>query len=134
MEWKDHRGREINRVVNLSIPDIQTFKDTAGYAHLLIAANPHLSISELLDWLKLQGDTQQRTRTFVMKRRWMYHPEFKPGARENRDGKDDRARALMAHPDYRKLSLRDMGKVLAEHGCKRSREWIRLNRVAGRDN
>ena len=129
MTWKDGRGRTVTREVNLSIPDIQKFVGHAGYIWLVIAANPNLSIADIVEWVANNDPKSMRSQTFIAKRRWMFHDKFKPGSRPNRDGQDDRARRIVA--EYPELSLRDLGKVLVSRGIKRGKDWIRLNRCTG---
>jgi hypothetical protein len=125
MTFGDGRGGKITREVNLSI-DIQKFVGQAGYPWLVIAANPHLSTGYLIEWLCSQDINAVRSETWIKKRRWMFHPKFRPGGKRNADGKDQRAILLMA--EYTDLSLRDLRKVLAENGINRGKDWIRLNR------
>jgi hypothetical protein len=62
----DSRGREKTRTVNTTI-DIRDFKDKAGFAYLVIAANPHLSVRQLVYLLKQHGII--RSREWVRKNR-----------------------------------------------------------------
>jgi hypothetical protein len=128
LSWDDgfERGVTISRTVNLSIPDIQKFKGRPGYVWLLIAANPHLSINDMIEWLFEVDPKSYRPHTWIAKRRWMFHEKFQPGARANQDGKDERARKIMA--DNKELSLRDMVRALADRGIRRGKDWVRVNR------
>src|SRR3974390_3211737 len=103
MRWIDFRGREVAREINQVI-DLPKMRGTPGYALLFIAANTHLSVSEILLFLETQG--VERGRSWVQRRRWLFQP---PGTvnsigRPNRDGKDERAREIIR--EYPTASLR----------------------------
>lgn len=126
MTWTDWRGREQTREVNWVI-DARTLKETPGYALLLIAANPHLSLRDLDRLLKTLG--VERSRNWLQKRRWLFQqPEAvnAPGVKSNADGRDDAALALMR--DNPTQSLRDLSRLLARHGIRRGKDWVRKNR------
>lgn len=126
LDWTDWRGREQSRPINF-VSDVRDFEGTAGQAHLIIAANRHLSISELRDLLDTFGI--ERPKSWIQRRRWMYQdPETEnpSGGRANVDGKDDRAIAIMR--DNARMSARQLVRLLAEHGISRSRDWVWRNR------
>jgi hypothetical protein len=127
MSWTDWRGREQIREVN-QIIDIRNFKDTMGYAWLLMAANPHLSATEIQRWLELIGPQHQRGESWVKKRRKLFVPVGKvfPHSPTNRDGKDERAFAIMRQLPT--ASLRYLVRVLKEYGITRGKDWVRANR------
>jgi len=121
--WTDPRGNEQTREVNLKL-DIRNFEGRAGYALLLIAANPHLSYDALLRYLETKG--VERTLSWLRRRRWMFHPDANSGAKANRDGKSVRAVAVMRENST--LSLRELVRVLKENGITRSKDWVRQHR------
>lgn len=117
------RGKIETKPVKQTL-DIRDFKGRAGYALLLIAANPHLSVTDILECLRLVG--VGRSRTWVSKRRWLFHDEAGQGAKADVDGNDARALKIMAANPT--LSLRDVSRLLSEAGIDRSREWVRRHR------
>lgn len=122
----DRHGREQTRTVNLTI-DIRDFKDRAGFAWLVMAANPHLSVREIQDVLAAVGEQHERPLGWISRRRWLFHGKGKRGAKSNADGLDGKAHLLMdANPQ---LSNRQMSWLLKKNGVNRSPEWVRLNRV-----
>ena len=123
LRWTDFRGREVRREVNETI-DIRKFEGMPGYALLVLAANPHLSRFELWMWLKRRG--VERSDSWIARRRWLFQEPKAPGAVRDADGKATEAYAIMqANPT---MSLHNLARLLAEHGIKRSREWVRKNR------
>lgn len=123
----DRYGRERTRTVNLTI-DIRDFKDRAGFAWLVMAANPHLSVREIQDVLETVGDEHRRPVGWISRRRWLFHGKGKPGMKRNRDCLDERARKIMA--DNPHSSCRQLAYKLREKGINRSPEWVRQNRTA----
>lgn len=122
------RGREQTRTVNLTI-DIRDFKDKAGFAYLVIAANPHLSLRDTQEVLAGVGEQHARPFGWIRRRRWMFHDtRTGVGQKPNADGKDEKARRIMAANPH--LSNRQLVYLLKQHGIIRSREWVRKNRVA----
>jgi hypothetical protein len=128
MFWTNARGKKETREFHTAIDNIEKFKGTAGYVHLLIAANLHLSVAELERLLTVCGTEQdQRSRSWIQRHRWMYSGVNRtPGAKPNADGKDERAIALMLENPT--LSLRALSKLLAKHGIRRGRDWVMRNR------
>lgn len=122
----DRYGREQTRTVNLTI-DIRDFKDKAGFAYLLMAANPHLSVRDTQDVLAAVGEQHERPVGWISRRRWLFHGKGKSGPKLNSDGKDEKARRIME--ENPRLSSRQMVYLLREKGIRRSREWVRKNRV-----
>jgi len=126
MTWRDWRGRKYSRAVNLTL-DIRALRGSPGFALLVVAANPHLSLDVIRRWLASQG--VGRSLSWIQRRRWLFRgPEVVEsiGPKRNADGMDDRARALMSQ--YATLSLARMSRLLSENGIRRSREWVRRNR------
>jgi hypothetical protein len=118
------RGKAETKAVKQTL-DIRDFKGRPGFALLLIAANPHLSVTDILECLRLHG--VGRSRTWVTRRRWLFHDEAGQGAKADADGKDARAlKIVAANPT---LSLRDVSRLLSEAGIDRSREWVRRHRT-----
>lgn len=124
----DRYGREQTRTVNLTI-DIRDFRDKAGFAYLVMAANPHLSVRDIQEVLAVVGEQHERPVGWISRRRWLFHGTGKTGMKRNADGKDGMACALMA--DNPRLSNRQTVYVLRNSGIRRSREWVRQNRVSG---
>ncbi len=127
LSWTNWRGKREERVINLTI-DIEDFLGKPGYALLVIAANPHLSFSKVVDYLRHKG--VGRTVNWVQRRRWLFHGE--PRLRTNEDGKDAKALAIMAANP--RLSLRDLSLTLKEHGIVRGKDWVRMNRPSLSDD
>jgi hypothetical protein len=127
LTWTDWRGRECVREVN-DVIRLQDFEDInpAGLALLLMAANTHLSVSDLYRLLDANGI--ERGEMWIRRRRWLFQPEgtVNSNSNGNADGKDERAREIMReHPTD---SLRFVVRVLKEHGIHRSKDWVRRHR------
>ena len=73
-------GGAKNKTVNVQtrIPDILAFRDTPGFAYLLLAANPGLPVSVLHTVLDAVGDHQEHSETWLYKRRVMFRPPGLP--------------------------------------------------------
>lgn len=126
MRWTYWQGNEVSREVNETI-DLRQFEGTAGYALLVLAANQHLSRFEIWMWLKRHG--VERSDSWIARRRWLFQKPTEtnaPGIKPDADGQGERARTIMGANST--LSLRDLVRLLAKHGIKRSREWVRRNR------
>lgn len=122
----DRHGREQVRTVNLTV-DIRDFKDKAGFAYLVMAANPHLSVRDIQEVLAAVGDQHERPYGWVVRHRWMFHDPRRAGPERDADGKDAHARSIMeANPH---MSSRQLVYLLKKHGINRSREWVRKHRV-----
>lgn len=121
----DRYGRKV-RTVNRTI-DIADFTDRAGFAWLLMAANPHLSVREIQDVLSHIGEQHERPAGWISRRRWMFHGKGKTGAKRNADGKDEQARKILA--DNPHVSCAKASYLLRKQGIRRSAEWVRQNRV-----
>jgi hypothetical protein len=127
LDKPDRYGREQTRTVNLII-DIRDFRDRAGLAWLVMAANPHLSVSDIQEVLFNVGEQHERPRGWISRRRWLFHGSQRPGTRRNADGHDEKARRIMEENPH--LSSRQMAHLLRKNGIPRSPEWVRKNRVA----
>jgi len=127
LNFVDGRGREQCRSIRYVV-DVRDFEDTPGQAHLVIAANRHLSVGDLVRLLRTFGI--ERSRSWVQRRRWMYQdPDTvnRSGGKPNADGKDERAIEIML--DNPRLSARQLVRLLAENGIKRGKDWVWLNRL-----
>jgi hypothetical protein len=71
MTWLDGRGRRQSREVRLTL-DVRRFEGMLGYPLLVMAANPHLSVADLLRWLERKG--YERGRGWAEKRRKLFRP------------------------------------------------------------
>ncbi len=124
----DRRGCKRIRTVNRII-DIADFKDKAGFAWLVMAANPQLSIRDIQEVLANVGEQHERPYGWLSRRRWLFHDAAgKTGPKRDVDGKDEKARQIMG--DNPHVSNRQMVFLLRKNGIRRSREWVRKNRVA----
>jgi hypothetical protein len=121
----DRYGRKRVRTVNRTI-DIADFKDRAGFAYLLMAANPQLSVRDTQEVLANIGEQHERPVGWISRRRWLFHGPGVSGRKPNADGLDDKARQIMA--ENPRLSSRQMVYLLRKQGIRRSREWVRQNR------
>ncbi len=131
ISWTDGHGTKVSREVNMTL-DIRDFEGLAGYPWLLLAANPQLSIPDIMRFLELKGneglEAAQRSASWFQRRRWMFSRTAVPGTRPNADGKDAQAFAIMReHP---KLPARRLSKLLKERGIQRGKDWVIKNRVA----
>jgi|ERR1700678_38844 len=126
LSWTDGRDKEVTRPLNYTL-DIREHVGEPGWALLAIAANRHLSVADLLRLLSTEG--VERSRSWISRRRWMFQPldtVNSPGQKPNRDGKDDRAIAIMR--DNTRKSVRQLVRLLKEANIGRSREWVRRHR------
>jgi len=118
-------GRSVTKKVNIRV-DVSGFSDCAGFAFLVMAANPHLSASEIQDVLQSFGDTQWRSETWIRTRRWMFKPADATPLQPSADGCDERARCIMR--DNPRLSSRRMVKLLGSNGIIRPVGWVYRSR------
>ena len=128
LTWTDWRGRKQVRPISHTVTDIRKFEGTAVYPYLFMAANPNLSYSDMVYWLKIVGC--ERSQNWLFRRRWMLGPDFAPksGTKVNADGQDERAIQIMHNPDNARISAARLVRVLGEHGIRRSRSWVWQNR------
>lgn len=124
--YANWNGKEQLRQVNTMI-DVGHYKGTPGHALLIIAANTHLAVSDIRRLLEAEGI--ERSRSWIQRRRWLFsNPDAvnAPGTKPNADGLDNRAVQIMR--DNRTLSIRQLSRLLKEHGIGRGRDWVMLNR------
>jgi hypothetical protein len=123
----DRYGRKRIRTVSRLI-DIADFTERPGFAWLLIAANPDLSVRDLQEVLLTVGVQHERPIGWLSRRRWMFHGMGKAGRKANADGMDDRARQIMA--ENPSLSSRQIVYLLREkYNIRRTKNWVMKNRV-----
>ncbi len=130
MSWTNRHGKVEEREIRHVI-DIRDFRSVPGYALLVVAANTHLSVADLLAFLRLEArdlPRVKRSRTWIQNRRWLFQQpgtdNYKP--QSDLDGKHDEACAIMAANP--KLSVWRLSWLLKEHGIQRSKEWCRHHR------
>lgn len=133
MHFTDGHGREVTREVKQTL-DVRDYLGLPGYPWLIMAANPHLSLFDLvlyLDDLSEKTPGVQRSRSWIQRRRWLFRlpteraqaPVYDP------DRQHDRAVRIMAeHPT---VSVRNLTKLLQERGITRGREFVRQHRCDG---
>ena len=94
-------GGAKNKTVSVQtrIPDILAYRDTPGFAYLLLAANPDVSVSTLCTVLEAVGPHQAHPETWMYKRREFFKVPVMP------DGVDSRAvrfvREHMGEPSWK---------------------------------
>ena len=128
--YNDQYGHPFVRTVNYAL-NAQDFKDTPGYAWLLIAANPHLSANDLQDFLTDAGMQHKRSVSWIRRHRWLFSDPSKAQARGpklNTDGLDNRALKVIA--ENPRMSSRQLAGFLRKNGVPRSAEWVRRNRLS----
>lgn len=123
----DRYGRKRVRTVNRII-DIADFRDKPGFAYLLMAANPNLTVRDIQAVLSNVGEQHERPAGWISRRRWLFHGTGESGRKPNADGLDEKARQIMAeHP---KLSSRQTVYLLRKHRIRRDKNWVLKNRVS----
>jgi hypothetical protein len=77
-------GGAKNKTVRIQtrIPDILAFRDTPGFAYLLLAANPDISVPVLRSVLEEVGPHQDHPKTWMYKRRELFNVPAMPDADE----------------------------------------------------
>jgi hypothetical protein len=85
VDVKDGRGLggAKNKTVSVRthISDILAFRETPGFAYLLMAANPDVSVSTLQSVLEAMGPRQSHPQTWMYKRRELFKvPSMPKGA------------------------------------------------------
>jgi hypothetical protein len=123
----DRYGRKQIRTVNLTL-DIRDFKDHAGFAYLLMAANPDLSVRDIQEVLSNVGKQHERPAGWISRRRWLFHGTGTSGRKPNADGQDERARQIMA--ENPRLSSRQTVYLLRKYRIRRDKNWVIKNRVS----
>lgn len=118
-------GKKIRYRLDIKAED---FKGRAGMPWLIMAANLHLSINELLEVMEAYG--YYRTRSWVSRRRWIFFDANyvrNAGGVRNADGQEGRACQIMdKHPH---VSARELARILRKNGIRRGKDWVLKNRV-----
>lgn len=127
LDEPDRYGREQVRTVNLII-DIREFRDKAGFAWLVMAANPHLSVRDIQEVLANVDEQHERPVGWISRRFWLFRGKQNSGAKQNADGLDEQARRIMS--ENPSMSNRQLAALLRKNGIRRSPEWVRKNKVA----
>lgn len=108
--------------------DARDFTGRAGMPWLIMAANIHLSVNDLLDVMAHYG--YERTRSWVSRRRWIFFDANyvrQSGGVADADGQQSRAYRIMdQHPS---VSAREMVRILGKAGIKRGKDWVLKHRV-----
>ena len=117
-------GKKIRYRLDINAGD---FKGRAGMPWLIMAANVHLSITELLEVMAVYG--YERTRSWVSRRRWIFFDADyvrNVGRVRNADGQEARAQRIMEqHPH---VSARELARILRENGIQRGKDWVLKHR------
>ena len=120
-------GKKIKYRVDI---DAREFKGRAILPWLIMAANPHLSLNQLLDVMAHYGCEYERTRSWIGRRRWMTVDRGyvrQCGAAADADGQQARAYRIMdQHPH---VSARELVRILGKAGIKRGKTWVLKHRV-----
>jgi hypothetical protein len=129
IEWQEVDSAALGKKIKYRTDiDAREFKGRAGMPWLIMAANVHLSITELLEVMAAYG--YERTRSWVSRRRWIFvdaNYVRSCGVARNADGQEDRAYRMMAkHPH---VSARELARILRQNGIKRGKDWVLKNRV-----
>lgn len=122
-------GGAKNKTVSVQtrIPDILAFRDTPGFAYLLLAANSDVSIRVLMDVLDAVGEHQSHPEKWMRERRELFRVPTMP-----KDA-DPRAvafvKAHMGEPSWR------LSKQLRERGIRCSvqrvhRIWMAIRHLS----
>lgn len=125
LTWTNGHGREESHVIHWRV-DLREFRGTPAHAHLLVAANRHLSITGLENLLEVEG--VPRSRSWIQRRRWLSQQPDAVNAlgRPDADRMETRALEIIrAHP---RMSARALSKLLAECGIPRGKDWVWKNR------
>lgn len=125
-EWLELNSAILEKKIRYRVvSNAGDFKGKAGLPYLIIAANPHLSLNELVDVMAAYGC--YRGRTWVSRRRWMYFDPRDVGGVRNADGQDERAYRIMdQHPQ---VSARELVRILQKNGIRRGKDWVLRRRV-----
>lgn len=109
--------------VQRRIPDILAYRDCPGFAYLLLAANPDVSVSVLCDVLGALGPHQAHSERWLYKRRMLFAIPSIPR------GTDERVVSFMR--DHMRQPVRRSQAALRRRGIKCSvtslyRIWMAL--------
>jgi hypothetical protein len=127
--WLECDSPKLRKTIEYRVDiDAREFEGRAGMPWLIMAANPGLSITELLDVMAAHG--YERTRSWVSRRRWIFldaNYVRSTGGVRDRDGQEARAFRIMdEHPH---VSARELVRILKDGGVKRGKDWVLKNRV-----
>lgn len=74
LTFTDGHNRRVKREIKQTL-DLRQYLGTPGYPWLALAANPHLSLWDLLVYLDHVNETTpgvQRSRSWIQRRRWLF--------------------------------------------------------------
>ena len=130
MSWTDWGGKKLSRVVNQTL-DIRDFVGRPGYVWVFLAANCHLSYSDMLLWLNsLEWKNGVRSQSWLQRRRWLFEDPDKVqsrGTKPNADGMDEEAIEFLK--EHTATSARKLSRMLLkECGIRRGKDWVLKNR------
>ena len=135
MLLENDSGKMVPREACFTV-DVRMFARTAIYPYLLMCANPHLSSPDITRVIFATGaPATYRSARWLNARRWMVShakrpvaAEGSPGRRPNADGRDPQAIRIMR--DNPEMSLRNLVRLLKDHGIVRNKNWVRQYRCA----
>ena len=133
LTFENYSGRMVRREVKQTL-DVRDYLGMPGYPWLVIAANPHLSLFDLVMYLYHQNKTTpgvERPKSWIHRRRWLFRPPTDRAQYPVHDPDRQHARALRVMAEHPTLSVRNLTKLLQEHGIVRGREWVRQHRCDG---
>lgn len=129
MTYEDWNGKELSREINLTL-DIRDFEDRPGYVWLFLAANCHLSYTDMARFLAARKlEDMERSRSWFQRRRWLFEDPKKAtlgGRKPNSDSKDERAFEIMR--ENTTVSARKLSRMLRDYGIYRGKDWVLKNR------
>lgn len=129
IKWLEHESPNLGKTIRYRLDiNAEDFKGRAGMPWLIMAANVHLSINELLEVMGSYG--YFRTRSWVSRRRWIFFDaDYVRGAGRFRNADGQEARALRIMNQYPNVSARELARILRKNGIKRGKDWVLKNRV-----
>jgi hypothetical protein len=128
IEWLEHDGATGRKIQYRLAVDAREHQGRAGMPWVIMAANPNLSINDLLAVMAAHG--YERTRGWVSRRRWIFlNPDYvrNAGGVRNADGQEALAYRIMDR--FPHVSARELTRILRENGIKRGKDWVLKNRV-----
>jgi hypothetical protein len=113
--------------VQTRIPDILAFRDTPGFAYLLLAANPDVSVPVLCEVLAAVGPHQEHPRKWMYDRRGFFKTPTFPADADEREIAF--VRANMGLPSWKiRRCLRDRGIYCS--AAKVHRIWMAIRHLS----